>query len=65
LQNSTAAMDQQTIAVGNLIDMLKNSGTNISINLDGEKLGQIQAQYILNNEITNAAGQSLAKVGGG
>ena len=64
LQNSTAAMSQQTTAVGNLLNTIQNSGTNISINLDGEKLGQIQAQYILNNEITNAAGQSLLKGGG-
>jgi len=64
LQNTTAAMDQQTIAVSGLIDMLKNSGTNISINLDGEKLGELQTQYILNNNVTNAAGQSLLLGGG-
>jgi hypothetical protein len=64
LQNTTAAMSQQTAAVGNLLSTIQNSSKDISINLNGEVLGQITGKYMLNNNITNAAGQSFV-VGGG
>ena len=64
IENDRLSRQQLEARVDALVTSLSQSETNISLNLNGEVLGEVVGQYVLNNNVTNAAGESLV-VGGG
>jgi hypothetical protein len=64
IENDRLSRQQLESRVDALVTSLSQSETNISLNLNGEVLGEVVGQYVLNNNVTNAAGESLAVTGG-
>ena len=64
IENDRLSRQQLESRVDALVTSLSQSETNISLNLNGEVLGEVVGQYVLNNNVTNAAGESLTVTGG-
>jgi hypothetical protein len=64
IENDRISRQKLEARVDALVTSLAQSETNISLNLNGQVLGEVVGQYVLNNNVTNAAGESLV-VGGG